>query len=377
LLLLATRGNAQTLPPILTFPSTTTTTAPQASSAPGTSSDGSGGGGSSGEPSTTAPPPSGVDPAQGADGTSPVGGGPGQVIPPDAQAILDAMVRSAPNDDHLLVAGEKALLAAGVDPDRAARLAYGNFPVAGPAHWVDDWHAPRFTGTLFRWHEGVDLVADYGTPLRAPADGTAVIGSSPLGGLAVKIVQPDGTFYYLAHLSATADGLVSGTPVHTGDLVGYVGQSGDATGPHCHFGIYERGTTPVAPKPIVDQWVADQAERLPSIIASITGGTPRPLVATGIVRELTDDGVRAAETPGGPSRTELLFATSANPAGGVLQLAQASAAQSVQDVDWARRAAAAEAYRRAWDQATTRAWEILGPLTPSALRPTGVTAGSS
>src|SRR5581483_11037191 len=173
--------------------------------APGTSSDGSGGGGSSGEPSTTAPPPSGVDPAQGADGTSPVGGGPGQVIPPDAQALLDA----------------------GVDPDRAARLAYGNFPVAGPAHWVDDWHAPRFTGTLFRWHEGVDLVADYGTPLRAPADGTAVIGSSPLGGLAVKIVQPDGTFYYLAHLSATADGLVSGTPVHIGDLVGYVGQSGD------------------------------------------------------------------------------------------------------------------------------------------------------
>jgi hypothetical protein len=279
------------------------------------------------------------------------------------------LVRSAANDNHLLVAGEKALLAAGVDPDQAARLAYGKFPVAGPAHWVDDWYAPRFTGTTFRFHLGLDLIADYGTPLRAPADGVAKIDNNPLGGLAVKVVQPDGTFYYLAHMSALAEGLTEGTPLHTGDLIGYVGQSGDATGPHCHFGIYQAGTTPIAPKPLVDQWVADNAALLPSIIASISGGTPRPLVATGIVRQLTDDGVRAAETPGGPSRTELLFATSANPSGGALQVAQASAAQAGDGVDWTRRANLAEAYQRAWDQATVRAWQILSPLTPWAMRP--------
>ena len=361
---LAPRGNAQA-PPTITLPDlTTTTTAPPGSSDPG--------GGASG--STTPPDGSSttttIDVSHDGDNGSAVGGGPGQVIPPDAQAILDAMVRTGAADDHLLVAGEKALLAAGVDPDQAARVAYGRFPVAGPAAWVDDWYAPRWTGTTFRFHLGLDLIAAYGTPLRSPADGIGRITNDPAGGLAVKVVQPDGTFFYLAHMSATAAGLVDGAPVKVGDLLGYVGQSGDATGPHCHFGIYQGGTTPIPPKPIVDQWVADQGAQLPAIIASITGTTPRPLLATGIVRQLTDEGVRAAETPGGPSRTELLFATSANPAGGALQVAQANAAQAAGDIDWASRASLAEAYKRAWDQAVARAWIVLGPLTPAALRPT-------
>ncbi len=363
----ATRGNAQeppaiTLPPLAPTSTSTTTTVPGSSS-------------SSGDPSSTVPPDGSApasppaDPSQDGDGGSPVGGGPGQVIPPDAQAELDAMVRSGANDNHLLVAGEKALLAAGIDPDRAARLAYGNFPVAGPTAWVDDWHAPRFTGTTFRYHLGLDLIAAYGTPLRSPADGIAQIQNDALGGLAVKVVLPDGTFFYLAHMSATADGLTSGMPVKVGDLLGYVGQSGDATGPHCHFGIYQGGTTAIAPKPIVDQWVADRSAQLPQIIADATGTTPRPLLATGIVRQLTDDSVRASETPGGPSRTDLLFATSVSPSGGALQVAQASAAQAAGDVDWAARATLADAYQRAWDQAVARAWIILGPLTPPELRP--------
>jgi hypothetical protein len=164
-------------------------------------------------------------------------------------------------------------------------------------------------------------------------------------------------------MSATAAGLVDGQPVHVGDLVGYVGQSGDATGPHCHFGIYQYGTTAIAPKPYVDQWVNDQIAALPGIIASATGTTPRPLLATGLVRELTDESVRAAETPGGPSRTELLFATSANPSGGALQVAQASAAQIAGGVDWADRALKTQAYQLAWDQAMARAWKIVAPLT--------------
>jgi hypothetical protein len=214
--------------------------------------------------------------------------------------------------------------------------------------------------------------------LRAPSDGVAKIDNSSSGGLAVKVVQPDGTFFYLAHMSATAAGLTDGTPLHAGDLIGYVGQSGDATGPHCHFGWYLGGTTPTSPKALLDQWVADAAAQLPSIIASFTGGTPRPLVTTDIVRRLTDDSVRAAETPGGASRSELLFATSANPSGGALQVAQATVAQAGNDIDWVRRANLEEAYQRAWDQATTRALNILGPLTPWAMRPEQqVSPGSS
>jgi murein DD-endopeptidase MepM/ murein hydrolase activator NlpD len=350
--------------------STTSTTTPP--TVPGTAGD-------SGSSTTTAPsstpsssPPSTADVSQDGDNGSPVGGGPGQVIPPDAQAILDTIVRTAPNDNHLLVAGERALLAAGVDPDQAARLAYGSFPVAGPAHWADDWWAPRWTGTTFRFHLGLDIIADYGTPLRSPADGLIGIQNDPLGGLAVKVILPDNTFFYLAHLSATAPGLTQGQPIKQGDLIGYVGQSGDATGPHCHFGIYQAGTTAIPPKPLVDLWVSNQAEQLPGIIASATGGTgatPRPLLATGLVRQLADDTVRAAESPGGAARSDLLFATSANPLGGALQVAQATAAQAADGVDWARRATLTEAYQRAWDQAVLRAWVVLTPLTPPALRP--------
>jgi murein DD-endopeptidase MepM/ murein hydrolase activator NlpD len=368
----STRGAKADPPPSVTLPpftSTTTATTATSTTAP------AGGTGSTFGSSTTAPsaggtggpPPPPVDLSQDADNGSPLGGGAAQVIPADAQAIMDSIVRSAPTDDHLLVAGEKALLAAGVDPDQAARLAYGRFPVAGPAHWVDDWYAPRFTGTTFRFHLGLDLIAAFGTPLRSPADGVIGIDDSPLGGLAVKVFLPDGTFFYLAHLSATAPGIVPGATVHTGDLLGYVGQSGDATGPHCHFGIYQSGTTPIPPKPVVDQWVADTANGLPAVIASITGGTPRSLIATGIVRELTNDGLRAAETPGGPSRTELLFASSANPAGGALQVAQARVSQAADGIDWTERATAAVAYQRAWEQATARAHEVLDPLTPALL----------
>jgi murein DD-endopeptidase MepM/ murein hydrolase activator NlpD len=356
---LAPRGDAQEAPTI-TLPGVSTTVPAPTTVPPG-------------EGSTTTPPDDSttttIDVSNDGDNGSPTGGGPGQVIPADAQAIIDALVRSGASDDHLLVAGEKALLAAGLDPDQAARLAYGRFPVAGPAAWVDDWYAPRFTGTEFRFHLGLDLIAAYGTPLRSPADGIAHIDNNPLGGLAVKVAQTDGTFFYLAHMSATAAGLTDGTPVKVGDLLGYVGQSGDATGPHCHFGIYQLGTTPIPPKPLIDQWVADQSAQLPAIIAAITGTTPRPLLATGIVRQLTEDGVRAAETPGGPSRTELLFATSASPSGGALQIAQASAAMAAGGVDWAQRVSLADAYKRAWDQAVARAWIVLGPLTPVALRP--------
>jgi len=309
--------------------------------------------------------------SQDGDNGSPIGGGPGQTIPPDAQAVLDTIVRTGSNDDHLLVAGERALLAAGVDPDQAARLAYGAFPVAGPAHWADDWYAPRWTGTTFRFHLGLDIIADYGTPLRAPADGIIGIQNDPLGGLAVKVILPDNTFFYLAHLSATAPGLTPGQLIKQGDLIGFVGQSGDATGPHCHFGIYQAGTTAIPPKPLVDLWVSNQSEQLPAIIAAATGteAPPRPLLATGLVRQLADDTVRAAESPGGAARSDLLFATSANPLGGALQVAQATAAQAADGVDWARRASLTEAYQRAWDQAVLRAWAVLTPLTPPALRP--------
>src|SRR5436853_5538798 len=113
---LAPRGNAQA-PPTITLPPVTPTTPPPTSTTlPGSTSE------TTVPPDTSSSTTTTIDVSQDGDNGSPTGGGPGQVIPPDAQAVIDALVRSGANDNHLLVAGEKALLAAGVDPDQAARL---------------------------------------------------------------------------------------------------------------------------------------------------------------------------------------------------------------------------------------------------------------
>ncbi len=102
-------------------------------------------------------------------------------------------------------------------------------PVDQPRSYIDDWGFPRSGG---RSHQGNDIFAPYGTPIRATFPGNAVAGSGGLGGLSVKIYGSQG-YTYNAHLSRLgALGQVS-----TGTIIGYVGQSGNAAGtpPHNHF----------------------------------------------------------------------------------------------------------------------------------------------
>jgi len=104
-------------------------------------------------------------------------------------------------------------------------------PVDGPHAVADDWHAPRHGGGYHR-HQGNDILAPYGTPVVAPFSGVAEEHDNKLGGIAVVVYGQFG-YVYNAHLSEV------GTlgPVHTGDVIGYVGDSGDAKGgpPHDHF----------------------------------------------------------------------------------------------------------------------------------------------
>jgi murein DD-endopeptidase MepM/ murein hydrolase activator NlpD len=102
-------------------------------------------------------------------------------------------------------------------------------PVDQPRSYIDDWGFPRSGG---RSHQGNDIFAPYGTPIRATFPGNAVAGSGGLGGLSVKVYGSQG-YTYNAHLSR----LGSLGSVSTGTIIGYVGQSGNATGtpPHNHF----------------------------------------------------------------------------------------------------------------------------------------------
>lgn len=103
-----------------------------------------------------------------------------------------------------------------------------------------------------RHHEGVDIFAPRRTPVIAVADGRALYRSNKLGGHSIWINTP-GVSYYYAHLERVAVG--GGQRVHAGDIVGYVGDSGNASsvGTHLHFGIYRWGKEPIDPLPLLEE----------------------------------------------------------------------------------------------------------------------------
>lgn len=102
----------------------------------------------------------------------------------------------------------------------------------------DSWHAPRDGGA--RVHKGIDIFASRGTPVVAVADGiVSFIGDQRLGGHCVWLTTESGTSFYYAHLDHWAPGLYEGMEVQSGDILGYVGNTGNAihTPPHLHFAI--------------------------------------------------------------------------------------------------------------------------------------------
>jgi peptidoglycan LD-endopeptidase LytH len=94
-----------------------------------------------------------------------------------------------------------------------------------------------------RPHEAVDMLAPRNTPVHAVENGTiAKLFTSKAGGLTVYQFDPSGHLcYYYAHLERYADGLKDGQVVSQGDVIGYVGTSGNAppNTPHLHFAVFE------------------------------------------------------------------------------------------------------------------------------------------
>lgn len=113
-------------------------------------------------------------------------------------------------------------------------------PVAGiaPEHVQDTYQAARGGG---RVHRALDILAPRGTPVVAADDGRVYkVRSNALGGLTIYAVDTEERFiYYYAHLDAYRDGLREGMPLRQGDLLGFVGTSGNAPAntPHLHFQV--------------------------------------------------------------------------------------------------------------------------------------------
>jgi murein DD-endopeptidase MepM/ murein hydrolase activator NlpD len=93
-----------------------------------------------------------------------------------------------------------------------------------------------------RRHEAIDILAPRNTPVKAADDGTiARLFHSKAGGITIYQFDPSQQFcYYYAHLERYAAGLKEGDPVRKGQVIGYVGTSGNAppNTPHLHFAIF-------------------------------------------------------------------------------------------------------------------------------------------
>ena len=124
------------------------------------------------------------------------------------------------------------------------------FPMPVRCTFGDTFGAPRSGG---RRHEGVDILAPRGTPLFAVQDGTITKRQTgaPLAGNALWLTAADGTYFFYAHLDGFASGIDRGVRVRAGDVIGYVGRTGNAGIPHLHFEVHPRGGAAVNPYPIV------------------------------------------------------------------------------------------------------------------------------
>ena len=325
---------AQEVPPLV---SSTTTTAPPATH---TTQQPSGSDFSDGASEA----PAGAKDAGGDGAVAPTGG---IVVPPEAQRIIGSVRRSGPSSNASLLKSLDALRKLGMSEDEVLRVGLGRFPIAGQARYSHDWLFPRY-GPGFRFHLGTDVFAAYGTPIRAPVDGVATTATGGLGGLTVKVFMPDGTYIYLAHLSGLVKGFKNGMAVHTGDIVGYVGDSGNARGgaPHLHIGIYPHGGPPVDPKPILDQFLGEAAARVPAIVkayetakeraasspkAAPTADAVQPTFGTSLLRDI------AAGTAAWP--IEALYVASVSVLNGPHVLIDLAVDDLVAGIDWTARAA--------------------------------------
>jgi murein DD-endopeptidase MepM/ murein hydrolase activator NlpD len=150
----------------------------------------------------------------------------------------------------------------------------GPFPVAGLAWWQNDWHAYRCC-PYPHLHQGLDMFAPRGTPVVAAADGyVSQKFNGPISGLAVEITDSANTQYFYAHLSAFGPGIEPRTTVRVGQVVGYIGNTGNAssTSPHLHFEVQPNGV-PVPPMPFVDSWLVQSEQRAVALVAQRTGKT--------------------------------------------------------------------------------------------------------
>jgi murein DD-endopeptidase MepM/ murein hydrolase activator NlpD len=156
------------------------------------------------------------------------------------------------------------------------------FPVYGQSSYIDTYGAGR-GDVSGGWHHGDDIFAAIGTPVLAVAHGTVFsVGWNKIGGWRLWLRDDAGNEFYYAHLSAYSPYAVNGAIVDAGDVLGFVGDTGDAAGTpsHLHFEVHPLGLLglgydgAVDPTKYLDGW-----KRLQDVhFDTVLGWTPRTAV---------------------------------------------------------------------------------------------------
>lgn len=146
-------------------------------------------------------------------------------------------------------------------------------PVVGlnPERLYDSWDDPREGGR--RRHRGIDIFAPRGTHIVAVTDASiSYIGNWGKGGRSLWLTTEEGVSFYYAHLDRWVPGLYEGMPVRKGDIIGYVGNTGNAldTPPHLHFAVIQNDEA-VNPYPVLQR--ATRSVGQPILSGGFTGGS--------------------------------------------------------------------------------------------------------
>ncbi len=186
------------------------------------------------------------------------------------------------------------------------------FPVYGPSNYGDTYGAFR-SDVAGNWHHGDDIFAPLGAPILACADGIVFsVGWNDVGGNRLWLRDLQGNEFYYAHLSAFTPLANNGRVVKAGDVLGFVGNSGDAQGTptHLHFEVHPFSLLfmgydgAVNPTPYLDAWKHLQDVRFSNVAGwlaqtGISDPAPKPAA---IVLQVSDISEASGLDPGSLKR---------------------------------------------------------------------------
>lgn len=190
-------------------------------------------------------------------------------------------------------------------------LGAGNrvFPVYGGSSVADTFGAVR-SDVAGAWHHGDDVFAPLGTPVLACADGRVFsVGWNEVGGWRLWLVDRAGNEFYYAHLAGYSAYAVDGAVVRAGDVLGFVGDTGDATGTpyHLHFEVHPVALLAIGydgavdPTPYLRSW--RRVDRIPPRAAAGWSPTRRGAEAGALLLQAQDISTADVLVPGSLARS--------------------------------------------------------------------------